>query len=101
MFSYNIYVVINKIEGDVFLKSNCMDQLEFNFFQNFVDFYNQEDLIEIELSSFYSIKKSFDEDYYEQCKVIKGGEGLNNIKKLIEDINSNIAKAKKIIFYWE
>ncbi|HID9495028.1 TPA: hypothetical protein ACXI1M_001179 [Clostridioides difficile] len=104
MFYYNVNVIIEKLEHDVFLRSNELSQSEFDFLQNFIDFFdphNKNEYIEISASKFLNIKKEFENDYKEHCKFIKNGNGLNNIKKIFEDISYNLSMWESILFDWE
>lgn len=97
------YVVFAKV-GNKVIRSNRLEQIEFNFLQNFVDFFsddnfNKEEVV-FDLEEFKKIEKDFFNDCKEILKYIGNLEGVKNLYDFFNKIKKLNPK-DKIIFYWE
>ncbi|HBH3653217.1 TPA: hypothetical protein KSK13_003887 [Clostridioides difficile] len=98
------YVVFAKV-GKKVIKSNKIGQMEFNFLQNFVDFFNDDNLekeeIKIRDNEFKKIEKDFFDDCKEILKCIGNLEEIRNLYDFFSKIRKTHLKENEIIFYWE
>ncbi|WP_343095065.1 hypothetical protein [Clostridioides difficile] len=97
------YVVFAKV-GNKVIKSNKIGQIEFNFLQNFIDFFNDDNFNKEEVVFNLEEFKKIEKDFFDDCKeILKCIGNLEEIKNLCNFFN-NIKKLNpqdKIIFYWE
>ncbi|HBF6022976.1 TPA: hypothetical protein KOS16_003771 [Clostridioides difficile] len=97
------YVVFAKI-GNKVIKSNRIEQMEFNFLQNFVDFFNDDNLEKEEIKIRNNEFKKIEKDFFDDCKeILKCIGNLEEIKNLYHFFNKIRKSYKKedIIFSWK
>ncbi|MDW0076944.1 hypothetical protein RHK41_19730 [Clostridioides difficile] len=98
------YLIFAKI-GDKVIKSNKLGQMEFNFLQNFVDFFSDDNLekeeIKIKNNEFKKIEKDFFDDCKEILKCIGTLEEVRNLYDFFSNIRKTHLKENEISFSFE
>ncbi|MBY1477102.1 hypothetical protein KWX50_17370 [Clostridioides difficile] len=97
------YVVFAKV-GNKIVKSNKLGQMEFNFLQNFVDFFSDDNFNKEEVVFNLEKFKKIEKDFFDDCKeILKCIGNLEEIKNLYVFFNKikKLNLQDKIIFSWE